>query len=154
MFLIAFMPDPWGRETQDDRPHGHLHQSLARWLVRWDFVIKHLYRAVNVVPERTNAAPTCFHKLQEMQGAQKRQQQLQQRLLQVISQQQVEAGEGATTAQTAATANSFGAEPSSSAQAVAAGQDASGAGEGGGLVRALSGAVLGAALPLVGIFLR
>jgi myosin heavy subunit len=87
--------------------------------------------------------------LQEMQGVQQRQQLLQQQLLQIISKQHKQAQPGDT-------ANSTAGSDISAAAATAEGPAAEQEGEDGAnsLVKALSGAVFGAALPLVGIFLK
>jgi chromosome segregation ATPase len=112
--------------------------------------------------------------LQDMQGAQQRQQLLQQQLLQLIALQQARSSpepDDAAAAVTATAAQEDGSDgpaagtatvDGQSAAATAAAEEGDAANKGDGdaaaatnpLIKALSGAVLGAALPLVGQFLR
>lgn len=89
--------------------------------------------------------------LQDMAGAQQRQQQLQQQLLQIISQQRVGASPepAAGSEDGAAAAPAHRDSEAGDVEAAGAGQEDSA-----GLVRALSGAMLGGVLPLLSQFMR
>lgn len=95
--------------------------------------------------------------LQDMAGAQQRQQQLQQQLLQIISQQRLGASPGPAadskdgSAAAAAVASAQGDSEAEGNVCKAAG---SGQEDSAGLVKALSGALLGGVLPLLGQFTR